>query len=202
MSIIYEALKKTQNSSKNITADIVSNTGQEQNPKKAGKIPYALASVIVIGLGFIFSIFLGKPQELYKASIVRKSEINPSTTLRIDTERGVIFPRPKGRGLNAAERIKESVSRAPSFANEHKNSPPIPSSSFSFLPSQGAPKEEKNLPDFVVNGIVISPDGNIALINDQIIRAGDNIEGARVERIEDSRVVLSYEGRETVLKSK
>ena len=173
MSIIYEALKKTQNSPKNITADIVSNAGQEQNPKKAGKIPYALASVIVIGLGFIVSIFLGKPQELlYKAFIVRKSE------------------------------IKESVSRVPSFADEHKNSQPISSPSFSSLPSYGAPKEEKNLPDFVVNGIVISPDGNIALINDQIIRAGDNIEGARVERIEDSRVVLSYEGRETVLKSK
>jgi hypothetical protein len=172
MSIIYEALKKTQNSSKNITADIVSNAGQEQNPKKAGKIPYALASVIVIGLGFIFYIFLGKPQELAKVSIIRKSE------------------------------IKKSISQPPSFAGEYKNSPPNPSSSFSSLPSQSAPKGEKNLPDFVVNGIVISSDGNIALINDQIIRAGDNIEGAKVERIEDSRVVLSYEGRETVLRAK
>lgn len=172
MSIIYEALKKTQNSSKNITADIALNAGQKQNPKKAGKIPYALASVIIIGLGFIFYVFLKKPQELDKASTVRKSE------------------------------IQESVSQAPSFADEPKNSPPNPSSSFSSLPSQSAPKEEKKLPDFVLNGIVISPDGNIALINDQIIRAGDNIEGARVERIEDSRVVLSYEGREIVLKSK
>ena len=176
MSIIYEALKKTQNSSKNITADITSNAGQEQNPRKAGKIPYLMpALVIVSGLGFIFFIILGKYQEIDKVSVVRKPE------------------------------IKESVSRALSF-DKYKNSPSIPSSSFSSLPFQGVPWEEKNpqrlQPDFVVNGIVISPDGNIALINDQIIRAGDNIEDAKVERIEDSRVVLSYHGREIVLKAK
>lgn len=176
MSIIYEALKKTQNSSKNITADITSNAGQEQNPRKAGKIPYVVpALAIVIGLGFIFFIILGKYQEIGKVPVVRKPE------------------------------IKESINRALSF-DKYKNSPPIPSSSFSSLPSQGAPREEKNpqrlQPDFIVNGIVISPDGNIALINDQIIRAGDTIEGAKVERIEDSRVVLSYDDREIVLRSK
>lgn len=179
MSIIYEALKKTQNSPKNITAGIAPYISQKQNPKKSGKIPYALASVIVIGFGLIFLV-LERPEEKGKTSVIRKSKIKNRLSPRLSW----LYRDPDISGRKGL----------------------VLSSSFSPLSSDGSPKEEKNprkfQPDFVVNGIVISPDGNIALINDQIIRAGDIIEGVRVERIEDSRVVVFYDGQEVVLRSK
>lgn len=57
-------------------------------------------------------------------------------------------------------------------------------------------------PQLVLNGIVLSEDGNIALINDQILKAGDDIDGARVEEISENQVVLSFETRRITLKAK
>lgn len=176
MSIIYEALKKTQNSSKSMPpAGIIPNIIQKQGLKKTVKFTYAPALGIVIGLGLVFFISvsprLGKSQKISESAIVRQPENSLSQS-----------------GLSPLQSEKDQISPPPSF------------------PSQDVSGEEKKpqrrQPDFVVNGIVISVEGNIALINNQIIKAGDTIEGAKVERIEDSFVVLSDGDREIILKSK
>lgn len=192
MSIIYEALKKTQNSSKSMPpAGIIPNIIQKQGLKKTIKFPYAPVFGIVIGLGLVFFISvssrLGKSQKISESAIVRQPESKEPISLALS-----FTDKPENNlsqsGLSPLQSEKDQISSPPSF------------------PSQDVSGEEKKSqrrkPDFVVNGIVISAEGNIALINDQIIKAGDTIEGAKVERIEDSSVVLSDGDREIILKSK
>lgn len=58
------------------------------------------------------------------------------------------------------------------------------------------------MPHLLLNGIVLSEDGNIAMINDQICKAGDEIEGAKIVRITSSQVTLGFRNQEIVLKSR
>ncbi|MEK6564614.1 MAG: hypothetical protein AABZ65_06270 [Candidatus Omnitrophota bacterium] len=175
MSIIYEALKKTQNSSKSMPAGIIPDTSQKQGLKKAGKFPYMPVLGIIISLGLVFFISvrprLGKSQKIAESLIIRQPENSLTRSVR----------------LSPLQSEKDQ----------------IPSPPFSSQDVLGEVKKpQRRQPDFVVNGIVISPEGNIALVNDQIIKAGDTIEGAKVERIEDSSVVLFDGDREIILKSK
>jgi nicotinate-nucleotide--dimethylbenzimidazole phosphoribosyltransferase len=47
--------------------------------------------------------------------------LKPKVCLRVDTESGVIFPRPKGRGMNAAECIKNQNSKFKNFKDKKIN---------------------------------------------------------------------------------
>ena len=191
MSIIYEALKKTQNSSKSMPAGIIPNSSHKQGLKKTSKNSYMPALGIIIGLGLVFFISvsprLGKSQKISVSPIVRQPESKEPISLALS-----FTDKPENNlsqsGLSPLQSEKDQITSPPSFS------------------SQDVPGEEKKpqrrQPDFVVNGIVISAEGNIALINDQIIKAGDTIEGAKVERIEDSSVVLSDGDKEIILKSK
>jgi hypothetical protein len=48
----------------------------------------------------------------------------------------------------------------------------------------------KPLPRIDVKGIVSFPGGYLAIVNDQIVKVGNQVDGHRVERIDDSEVVL------------
>lgn len=50
--------------------------------------------------------------------------------------------------------------------------------------------------DWQVSAIKITPDSRIAILNDQRVVAGDAVGPARVLAIEPGAVVLDYEGRE------
>jgi hypothetical protein len=56
------------------------------------------------------------------------------------------------------------------------------------------------LPKFVLQGITYAKDGSDAMINDQTVHEGDEIEGARVVTIESRRVKLDFNGREIFLR--
>jgi hypothetical protein len=58
------------------------------------------------------------------------------------------------------------------------------------------------LPHLLLNGIVLSEDGNIAMINEQICKAGDEIEGAKIVRITSSQVTLGFRNQEIVLNNR
>lgn len=58
------------------------------------------------------------------------------------------------------------------------------------------------LPHLILNGIVLSEDGNIAMINGQICKAGDEIEGAKIAQITSSQVTLGFRNQEIVLKNR
>ena len=57
-------------------------------------------------------------------------------------------------------------------------------------------------PELILNGIVLSADGNLALINEEILKVGDDIRGAKVEEISDKQVSLTFQNQEIILKKK
>ncbi len=57
-------------------------------------------------------------------------------------------------------------------------------------PGPGTPKPPKPEVAFELRGIVGFPGGQLAIINNQIVKGGDTVSGWRVERITDSNVVL------------
>jgi len=61
-------------------------------------------------------------------------------------------------------------------------------------------KEKKGVGDFFLQGIIYYPEGNRAIINNQIFIVGDAIEGYRIKKIDAYRVILEKEGKEFILK--
>lgn len=57
-------------------------------------------------------------------------------------------------------------------------------------------------PELILNGIVLSADGNLALINEEILKVGDDIREAKVEEITDKQVTLTFQNQEIILKKK
>lgn len=60
--------------------------------------------------------------------------------------------------------------------------------------------EVQEAPELILNGIVLSADGNLALINEEIVRVGDDIREAKVEEITDKQVTLTFQGQKIILK--
>jgi hypothetical protein len=78
----------------------------------------------------------------------------------------------------------------------------LPKNSKAAQKALGAAGSPGALPHLLLNGIVLSEDGNIAMINDQICKAGDEIEGAKITRITSSQVTLGFRNQEIVLKNR
>lgn len=74
-----------------------------------------------------------------------------------------------------------------------KSMPPQSANTAVTTPSQ-------NLPSLSLNGIVISDNGNVAIVNGRIVDLGDKIEGATVTNISSNEVTIDFEGKEIVLK--
>ncbi|MDP2943700.1 MAG: general secretion pathway protein GspB [Candidatus Omnitrophota bacterium] len=65
-----------------------------------------------------------------------------------------------------------------------------------------APQEvEKTAPQLLLNGIFFDETQPYALINNQIVKRGDMIEGAKVVQILSNEVVLEFEGTTIKLKT-
>lgn len=70
------------------------------------------------------------------------------------------------------------------------------------LPDQ-APKEEKPIePTFILNGIFYSDNDGYALINNQIVRENDYVDGAKVSLITTNTVELNNAGQKIILTSR
>lgn len=54
-------------------------------------------------------------------------------------------------------------------------------------------------PNWLLTGIVFAPDGSYAIINDKVARIGDDVQGAKLEKINSNDVVLDYKGQKIEL---
>ena len=62
-------------------------------------------------------------------------------------------------------------------------------------------KEKKEGSSFVLQGIIYSPQGSVAIINNELLHEGDTLMGQfKVKKIESKGVVLEKEGKEYFLK--
>ena len=159
MSIIYEALRKIQNSSKgafraNPNAPLKSVPTRRPSVKK--EILFALAGITA---GFFAVRLIAEPRK------------PPNTAPPALLE--AVLTRPVSARVNAA---------APIATHEETH--------------------EQKIPELILNGIVLSKDGNLALIQERILKVGDDVEGAVIEEITDKQVVLAFQNQKIVLKTK
>ena len=66
-------------------------------------------------------------------------------------------------------------------------------------PSGGFFQTGLNPPDFVLTGMTWAGDENIAILNNQLVRTGEWVGGARVSQIDGDRVTLEVDGRTITL---
>lgn len=163
MSIIYEALRKIQNSSKGAfraNPNAPSKSAADMRPSFKREIVLAFVG-ITAGIFVVWLITgLGKrPQAIPPPPPSALPEAAPGSP------------------------ASPAVNVTPSIAAEEKTSEP-------------------KIPELILNGIVLSEDGNLALIQEQILKVGDDIEGAKIEEITDKQVTLAFQGQKIVLKKK
>lgn len=168
MSIINEALKKAEQS-------IHKNPAKETlppNTKHAAK-PYILYILILVtGLflsNFIFTLISHKPQGDGLASDGQSHKLAKTKTA-------------------AALNIIEPAVKAPAKMMASEPSPVIPP----------APQlEENEVPEtaFILNGIFFSDNDGYALVNNQIVRENDLVDGAKVKTITANTIELDNAGK-------
>ena len=76
---------------------------------------------------------------------------------------------------------------------------PVPSAS---KPAAGSPQTPSNNSPLVLNGIIASDKGNMALINNQIYKEGDEVEGKKVLSIKQDKVEIFDKGEIITLTTK
>ena len=180
MSIINEALKKTE-------AYLQKNSAKDNlmAPKPTEAKPFLLYILILLAgllLGnFIFNLLSHKLQSNGLAS--NSTQVHGLPSFR----------------QNQAESHKIQTTQTPK-----KNVLPIiqttNSSPIAALPSQ-PPEENKATPQasFVLNGIFFSDNDGYALVNNQIVRTDDYVDGAKVGLITPNTVELNNAGETITL---
>lgn len=143
MSIIYEALKKTQSRLIN---------RQEEKPKNNAFLWFTI--------GFIFTGFLGCGFAL----MLLINSAHPKTSVKLITA-----------ALKTSEKTPAAVTTAPA---------------------------KKTQTPLVLNGIISMEGENVALINNQILKEGDYIDGMRIINITKDKVELYSQGKLLVLTQK
>jgi len=99
------------------------------------------------------------------------------------------------RCIQIGSLLLASVISVPVVALDDPTKPPFPSSSTVPVIEQ----EIEAGPQLALSSILISPDRRIAVINGQILKRNELIEGARVVAIEPGRVLLDNAGEKIEL---
>lgn len=106
--------------------------------------------------------------------------------------------------MEKAKAAQQKVAAAPqATARRHLEPPPAPDQPwgqrdpFSIGENKlaGTPKPLVEFSGFTLTGIVWGPQGYQALVNDYVVRVGDNVNGARVVNITKEGVELSKDGQ-------
>lgn len=174
MSIIYDALKKVESLNKKDLKYEASREDKHSKPKIKTYLIYVL--VVCVGL------FIGN---LSFALLAYYSKRRATSQTK---ER----PKPLVKEQAKQESPKELLVPAKSeqvLANESKSTLPV---------------EVKNepLPSLILNGIFFSEDEGYALINNEIVKVGDVVDGATVKRISVDEVELEFSGSQIKLSTR
>jgi hypothetical protein len=172
MSIIYDALKKVENT----------NTATPAEPEKKDAAPkpkqgFYLIYILVVCLGlFIGNSFFGF---LSPTDKTLKKQIQPLTNL---------FSKSKA-GKDKKKSGPALIVIAPTEARQEKKAER--SEGFSGLISN---IKREAQPSLVLNGIFFSDNEGFALINNQIVKVGDSVGTAKVKSITVDEVELDNAG--------
>lgn len=103
------------------------------------------------------------------------------------------------RGDNQPEKYSEERIYVAYKGNTERNPFMSPLDTESTTPNKRpTPRVEKDLPaldKIKLQGIIVTPSGSKAVINDQILKVGDSIEGVKLLKIGKGYVILRYGGK-------
>lgn len=175
MSIIYDALKKI----KTKTSGPQDTQNKEKKQKRSLFYPLIYVLMAVIGVyvaNFIFDLFKATPPKPMALAIGSQTTASRPVALSAQANLTAI-------NLTAQETAETE-------------------------PPALEPQELRKLsvsaePEFRLNGILYDAEaGSIAIINNQILREGDSIEGAKLVSILRDEIELEFEGKTINLKIK
>jgi hypothetical protein len=87
----------------------------------------------------------------------------------------------------------------PAMQSQQTPTAPIPETPEVREPEPQIPKEKTPLPQLTLNGLFCSEYDSWAMINNEVVKKGDYIAGARVVAISSSEVILDFEGEKITL---
>jgi len=166
MSIIYDALKKVDNSNNKESQEQSNKEDRESKPKTRMYLVYILVTCLGIFLGNIVFKFL-------------------STS-------NIFLQRPKKEAPKVLAKSKPSSPTSSKPAGKKPEANPYQALLRGVLP--GAIKNEPKPPPWVLNGVFFSQEEGYALINNKIAKEGDVVDGATVKKITLQEVELDSGG--------
>jgi hypothetical protein len=176
MSIIYDALKKVGGASNNKPVQTQPNKPDkpEENKPPKFKIKKIYFLYLVISCLGVFAA------NLFLNFLVKAPGVKKQTKVRLPASVTVIAKSEPSVKVSIEESISKKVTEAVSAL-------------------KGTTKEAT--PPFVLNGVFYSENEGYALINNQIVKTGDTIEGATVKKINAEEVELEFQGTTIKLKA-
>lgn len=172
MSIIYDALKKVEESSDRTEKLKLNKEPVKSRAKHKAFLLYLLIACLGIFLANIFFIFL--------------SRLSPTNTLVVLKNQPQI-----------SENLKPPVNiELPESTIKEKEAQPIEPTSSVPLTDETEPHGS-----FVLSGVFFSNNEGYALINNRIVKEGDKIDGATVRRIALGEAELELKGEVIKLSS-
>ncbi|MCK9604377.1 MAG: general secretion pathway protein GspB [Candidatus Omnitrophica bacterium] len=175
MSIIYDALKKVENSSAPQEPAIV------KKPKPNFKLYFLYVLLACVGffIADIFFKFLPGVPKVDTAGLLSKAQ-------------QIVKKKPE---------LSVSLQGHLPSAEAPKKEAPLTETRESYRPVLDNAKKQPS-PELTLNGVFFSQQEGYALINNRIVKKGDLVEGATVTRIELNEVELDFQGSIIKLVSK
>lgn len=208
MSLINEALKRTRDTAVNagVPGPVAANYRIESKVESSGAKGNFFATILIAGVVLVGLIVLGS-RIAQRVQTVQEGFASNTDAPAVDAKptspvsKPATEPAPMPDVLPKAEATSPSVP-AP-IADTKSTEDQIVTKVMERVKAEqaAAPRTAvADLPKLVLQGITYAKDGSDAMINDQTVHEGDEIEGARVVAIENRRVKLDFNGREITLR--
>jgi len=211
VSLINEALKRTRDAAATAgpSTPVPASYRIESEVESSGTKGNFLATILVSGVVLVTVIVLGSRLARSVQSVKNGFASNADASM---TDAPPVETKPTSR---ATKPTTEPAPMPEVSPKAEMTSPPVASAGAKATEDQivnklmerikaeqaGAPKTAAaDLPKLVLQGITYAKDGSEAMIDNQTVREGDDIEGAHVVAIENRRVKLDFNGHEITLR--
>ena len=213
MSLINEALKRTRDAAANAgaPAPVIASYRIQSKVESSGTKGNFLITILIAGVVLVGVIVLGsrvaKRVQKVQDGFTSNADASATDAPVVETKRTPPPSKPPTEPAPMPEvppKAEMTSPSAPAPITDTKSTEDqiVIKVMERVKAEQGAiPKgASTDQPKLVLQGITYAKDGSDAMINDQTVHEGDEIEGARVVTIENRRVKLDFNGREITLR--
>jgi len=208
VSLINEALKRTRDATSTASAPVPVPASYriESKVESSGTKGNFLATILVSGVILVTVIVLGSRIAEHVQNVQEGFASNTGAP-GVETKPALRAIKPATEPAPMPEVSPKAELTSPSApattANAKATEDQIVNKLMERIKAEqgGTPKTTpSDLPKLVLQGITYAKDGSDAMINNQTVHEGDDVEGARVVAIENRRVKLDFNGHEITLR--